>query len=137
MSLNDAISKRFWKPERHSEVYDFVTNLNIIIQELKQERARIDSALSALEQLTPGIRKTTPRVQAAASNGPARNAALCLLLLAKPSATLSESDGQSKEKLSSQNSSGYLAASGSFRELADPLVFHACGDASRLENVNA
>jgi hypothetical protein len=69
MALNDAMSKRFRKPERHSEVYDFVMNLNIIIQELKQERARIDSALSALEQLTPGIRKATPRVQAAASNG--------------------------------------------------------------------
>jgi hypothetical protein len=48
--------------------YDFGMNLDGIIKELKQERARIDSALSALEQLTPGISKT-PRVQALASNG--------------------------------------------------------------------
>jgi hypothetical protein len=44
-------------------------NLDGIIKELKQERARIDSALSALEQLTPGVNKTTPHIQAAASNG--------------------------------------------------------------------
>ena len=41
-------------------------NLDGIIQDLKQERARIGNALSALEQLTSGIKKTTARLQAAA-----------------------------------------------------------------------
>ena len=49
--------------------YHFGMDLDGIIQELKQERARIDHALSALEQLTPGIKKSTPRIQAAVSNG--------------------------------------------------------------------
>jgi hypothetical protein len=47
-------------------------NLDGIIKELKQERARIDNALSALEQLTPGISKAA-RVQAIAPSVAGKN----------------------------------------------------------------